>query len=177
MTIEVAVELVIPDNAAYTVTVALRRLGYAELARVERADVYRLDLSPGADPAGFVERLARAEVIFNPNKHRLSYSVPDRGTASGGGAAAQFEAVISERDDDQRALAGLLRGPFGLRELAGLERAVAWRLFEEGGSASRERLEWACAALLCNRISQTSAVRLLPLRQPVRLVAPEGAAQ
>lgn len=160
MTIEVAVELVIPDNTAYTVAVALRQLGYPELARVERVDLYRFEIEPGA-AATFLERLARAEVIFNPNKHRLSYAPPSDAAAGSGGAATQYEAVISERDDDTAALVHLLRGPFGISELRGLKRAVVWRLFEAGGAAPKDRLEWACAALLCNRISQTYVVRPL----------------
>jgi hypothetical protein len=64
-----AVSLKIPDNAAYTALVTLRRLGI-DVARVERSDVYRVD--DAGDPETFGARMERRETVFNPNKHRLT---------------------------------------------------------------------------------------------------------
>jgi phosphoribosylformylglycinamidine (FGAM) synthase PurS component len=151
--LEVAIELTVPDNTAFTVLVALRQLGYAELARVERADVLRLTLDQPLERADeVVEALKRAEVIFNPNKHRM------RRAHSAGGSNA-WEAIVSDRDDDNSGLARLLGDHFGVRDLKALERATAWRLFDEHGSAPKERLEWACRELLANAISQRWVTR------------------
>lgn len=142
-----------PDNTAFTVLVALRQLGYAGLARVERADVLRLTLDQPAEGADeIVEALKRAEVIFNPNKHRMRHPH----TAGGSNA---WEAIVSDRDDDNSGLTRLLGDHFGIRDLKALERATAWRLFDEHGSAPKERLEWACRGLLANPISQLWSVR------------------
>jgi phosphoribosylformylglycinamidine (FGAM) synthase PurS component len=136
--LEVAIELIVPDNTAFTVLVALRQLGYAELARVERADVLRLGLDqPPENADEIVKALQRAEVIFNPNKHRMRRAHDAAGSNA-------WEAIVSDRDDDNSGLARLLGDHFGIRDLKALERATAWRLFDEHGSAPKERLEWAC---------------------------------
>ncbi|HXM17528.1 MAG TPA: hypothetical protein VN934_01815 [Candidatus Tumulicola sp.] len=151
--LEVAIELTVPDNTAFTVLVALRQLGYAELARVERAEVLRLSLDqPPENAEEIVEALRRAEVIFNPNKHRM------RRTHDAADSNA-WEAIVSDRDDDNSGLARLLADHFGIRDLKALERATAWRFFDEHGSAPKERLEWACRELLANPISQRWSVR------------------
>lgn len=153
--LEVAIELTVPDNTAFTVLFALRQLGYAELARVERADILRLSLDqPPENADAIVEALKRAEVIFNPNKHKLIWR-----EARPLGRAQNWEAIVSDRDDDNSGLTRLLGDHFSISDLKALERATAWRLFDEHGSAPKERLEWACRELLANPISQRWSVR------------------
>jgi phosphoribosylformylglycinamidine (FGAM) synthase PurS component len=152
---EFAVELTVPDNTAFTVLTALRELGYRDLERVERADLLRMRLHEGAmtvDECG--RALMRAEVVFNPNKHRLTYAAD--------GESGSFEAVVAEKDDDASGLCDLLSGHFGVRGLEGVERAIAWRLYEKDGAAPKKRLEWACRELLANPFSQTYTVRARP---------------
>ena len=188
MVIEAALELIIPDNTAYTVLVALRRLGYSDLTRVERAELFRLQVDDRADPHAVVRNLTLAEVLFNPNKHRLSYVLLDDAAgdvALNAGAvdfmstvrreapnaavdlASEWEAVVCDRDDDNGALLRLLSGPFGIVELTGIERAVAYRLYDEKGPAPQERLTWACRELLSNPYSQVFSVRPKPVRLDV----------
>ncbi len=155
---EFGVELTVGDNTAFTVRGALRGLGYVDLDRVERSELLRLKLPEGGlsiDACGAA--LTHAEVVFNPNKHRLSHSGPDE--------TIVYEAVVADVDDDSTALAEMLRDRFGIDGLEGVERAIAWRLFENGGkSAGAERLEWACTSLLANKFSQSFTVRRSPTR-------------
>lgn len=65
----VAINLKIPDNAAYTALVTLRRLGI-ELARLERADIVRFENAP--DAAALAAAVERDESLYNPNKHRVT---------------------------------------------------------------------------------------------------------
>lgn len=155
---EFAVELTVGDNTAFTVLGALRGLGYDDLERVERSDLLRLRVPDGGVTASACgAALTHAEVVFNPNKHRLALlAPPETGT---------FEAVVTDRDDDSSALADLLRDRFGIDRLEGVERATAWRLFERGGKvAGDERLDWACRNLLANEYSQSYEVRRSPTR-------------
>jgi len=155
-TIEFAIDLTVPDNTAFTVLTALRDLGYDKLERVERTELLRLAFSDAApDAAECARALTRAEVVFNPNKHRLGYD--------GGAKAAGSEAVVADKDDDNSALAELLSTRFGLPGLERLERATAWRLFENGAQAApAEKLDWACRVLLANAHSQTYEIRTQP---------------
>jgi phosphoribosylformylglycinamidine (FGAM) synthase PurS component len=164
--LEIAVELIVPDNTAYTVLVSLRQLGYRELERVERSQILRLTADArSADAANLVERIKHAEVLFNPNKHVMTYATANAEPGSSNGAA-DWEAVVTDRDDDTSGLVRLLQGPFGMRELRSLTRGVAWRLHEVRGPAPKERLDWACRELLANPYSQTFAVRPMPARTP-----------
>lgn len=168
--LEVAIDLIVPDNTAYTVLVSLRQLGYGALERVERSQIIRLraDARP-SDAARIVERVMRAEVLFNPNKHRLSYTAPGgqaAGAASPNGAA-EWEALVADRDDEASGLVQLLQGPFGIGELCSLSRGIAWRLYEAHNPAPKERIDWACRQLLANPYSQTFVVRPVPARLAV----------
>jgi phosphoribosylformylglycinamidine (FGAM) synthase PurS component len=158
---EFAVELTVGDNTAFTVRGALRGLGYDGLERVERSDLFRLRMpDDGMGASDCAAALTHAEVVFNPNKHRLALLAPP--------ATAIYEAVVADVDDDSSALAELLRDRFGVAGLEGVERATAWRLFERGGkAAAADRLEWACRSLLANKYSQSYEVRRSPTRTPV----------
>ena len=166
--LEVAIDLIVPDNTAYTVLVTLRELGYDALERVERSEIIRLsaDAQP-SDAANIVERLMHAEILFNPNKHRLSYTTANKQAAGGAASpngAAEWEALVMDRDDETSGLVQLLRGPFVIVELRSLSRGVAWRLYEAHGPAPKERIEWASRQLLANPYSQTFVVRPVPAR-------------
>lgn len=168
MKIDVAIELIIPDNTAFTVLTALRNLGYAELEAVERAEHIILTVDDKAQPGELVAHLARAEVVFNPNKNRLSYSVEGSAPA---GQPVQLEALVADKDEDNSRLVRLLTTTFGVSGVHGMERAVGWRLRDAYGAASRERLEWACRELLANRISQRYDIRPRPQAASVRETA------
>jgi phosphoribosylformylglycinamidine (FGAM) synthase PurS component len=161
--LELAIDLIVPDNTAYTVLVALRELGYEALQRVERSQIITLEMASGIDEDDVIEKVSHAEVLFNPNKHRLSYVRPNA-ASSGDDGAAQSEAVVTDNEDDTRGLVALLAGPFHLHHLQTLSRGVAWRLFDVSGPATRERLEWACRQLLANPVSQRFEVRPMPVR-------------
>lgn len=159
MKINVAIEPIIPDNTAFTVLTSLHHLAYTELTKVERSEHIFLEVLDNIRADKVVSELARAEVIFNPNKHRMSYAAENARNFE----PAQFEALVRDRDENNRPLQELLVTTFGMTALLGLERAVGWRLYEAKGSAARDRLEWACAALLCNPVSQRFEIRRRPL--------------
>jgi phosphoribosylformylglycinamidine (FGAM) synthase PurS component len=165
LVIDAAIELIIPDNTAFTVLTSLRRLGYTNLTKVERSEHIILSVESDAAPEHVLAQLSRAEVLFNPNKHRLSYAVPKEPEAA---APPQFEAIIRDKDENNDRLVALLSGTFGMASLRGLSRAVGWRLHDEGGPATAERLEWACRMLLANGISQSYDIRPRPVRHQVR---------
>jgi len=172
VTIEIAIDAIVPDNTAYTALVTLRRLGYAELTHVERSEILTLDVDGRSDAApSIVEQISHAEIIFNPNKHRLSFTVPDERVVFRASAASsesgEWEALVSDRDDDTSGLVRLLQGPFGIASLRSLRRGTAWRLHDSNGPAPQARVEWACRELLANPYSQTLVVRRAPARNVV----------
>jgi hypothetical protein len=118
----VAVTLKIPDNAAYTALVTLRRLGI-DVALVERSEIVHVD---GATPETAIAAVRADESLFNPNKHRLTVLDSD--------APRPGEAWIEQ-------MSGSATGA----------RVVGWRLYRAPGEpVLRETLERACELLLCN---------------------------
>jgi hypothetical protein len=128
MTSAVAIGLKIPDNTAFTATVALRRLGIA-VERVERSEIWFFE----DEGSGLIERIEADETIFNPNKHCvtvLAEAVPRSG-----------EVWIEPLDQ-------VTLGP---SKGGGERAAIAWRLFgSDEASLDRESLRAAAERLLCN---------------------------
>jgi phosphoribosylformylglycinamidine (FGAM) synthase PurS component len=153
--VEFAIDLSVPDNTAFTVLVALRGLGYEAIERVERSELLRLDLREGAMSIDdCTQAILRAEIVFNPNKHRLAFRTA--------GESDRFEAVVEDNDDDTDALKTMLATRFGVAGLDRVSRATSWRLTESGRPAGPDRLEWACKNLLANPFSQHYVVRKRP---------------
>jgi len=121
--IAVAIGFKIPDNAAFTALVALRRLG----VKVERVERNEIRLFPENDgPAALTTRIKADETIFNPNLHRLTL------LESAAPRSGEVWILPLERGG---------RGP----------AAVAWRLLDANDEpATRAVLAAAAERLLCN---------------------------
>jgi hypothetical protein len=126
--VAVAIGLKIPDNTAYTATVALRRLGVG-VDRVERNEIWFFD---DANDESLIARVTADETMFNPNKHRVT--VLDEAAPRSG------EVWIEPLD---RVTLSLSKG--------GERAAIAWRLFDaHGAPMDRSALRAAIERLLCN---------------------------
>jgi phosphoribosylformylglycinamidine (FGAM) synthase PurS component len=128
----VAISLKIPDNAAYTALVALRKLG-VHVERVERAEIRFFE--DDADVATLTVRIESDETIFNPNKHKLA--VLDAGAPRSG------EVWIESLGPAPPAA----------------PNAIGWRLIDaRGGPVSRRELDAAIDRLLCNPAIERAVV-------------------
>jgi len=151
----VEVVLTIPDNEAETALATLRRLGI-HVERLQRADLYRLELDLDADES-LVANLREIETIYNPNKHALELR-PDGAPRDGevwiDEPAAGANSVASAERDASRVAGRLLPG------VRRLERLVSWRLFDDDGKpATPEVVARATETLLCNPAFQTFQYR------------------
>jgi hypothetical protein len=128
----VSISLKIPDNAAYTALVALRKLG-VHVDRVERAEIRFFE--DEGDVAALAARIESDESIFNLNKHRLA--VLDAGAPRSG------EVWIESLGPQPRTAPD----------------AIAWRLFDAHGEPlSRRELDAAIDRLLCNPAIERAVV-------------------
>jgi len=116
----VAINLKIPDNAAYTALTTLQRLG-VDVTRVERSEILVVDF--GGDDAALAATIERDEAIFNPNKHRL--------TVLDARAPRPGEVWIAEMGREKRYIGWRL-------------------IDKVGEPASLAALRMACTRLLCN---------------------------
>jgi hypothetical protein len=134
----IAIGLRIPDNAAYTALVTLRRLN-VNLGRLERNDVW--DLEDFGPPASLIARVEANESIFNPNKHRLVV-LESPSPRPGEAWIASPEEPLDEFPPELGK---------GIDGIARARRYVGWRLFDASGQpASREVVSAAVERLLCN---------------------------
>ena len=123
----VAIALKIPDNAAYTALVTLRRL-CVDVERVERAQIR---FYANGDAAALTARVKADETIFNPNKHRLTL-LEQCAPRDGEVWITPLRRVAAESTEGEAA-------------------AVSWRLFDAAGSpVARAVLDAAIERLLCN---------------------------
>ncbi len=133
----IAIGLKIPDNEAFTALVTLQRLG-VPVAKLERAVIWQFDDAGGDD---FLERLARSESLFNPNKHllrELSQGAPGPGEV--------WIEELGQRDD--------LRTYLGVKPISGISsgrRFIAWHLLADNDEPIEPAaLREAISKLLCN---------------------------
>jgi phosphoribosylformylglycinamidine (FGAM) synthase PurS component len=128
----VSIGLKVPDNAAYTALVALRRLG-VDVARVERSEIWLFD--DDGDPETLRRRVMADETIFNPNLHRLT--VLDEPVPRAGEVWIEpLTGCHPERSERSR---------------RATRHAVAWRLYAAHDEpVNRAVLEAAIERLLCN---------------------------
>jgi hypothetical protein len=137
----VEVVLIIPDNEAMTALATLARLG-VPLGALERADLYRFEIEPGAQDA-LLATLRSLETIYNPNKHALHVR-PEAAPQPGEVWVDEIHPTLASRGPVR--IAG--RTLDGVRAV---ERYVAWRVLDaEGRPAAAEVVARAAETLLCN---------------------------
>ncbi len=122
-TVELTVELKIPDVTALTAASALRRrLGYeAVLVELRRSDYYRLSLATDSEQEALqiAEDLAENTNLFvNPNKHRyeVAAGVHNAAAATADGACAVNVLVTDPQSGSGDAILGALQGRLGYRD-------------------------------------------------------------
>jgi phosphoribosylformylglycinamidine (FGAM) synthase PurS component len=137
----VAITLKIPDNAAYTALVALRRLG-VRVERVERGEIWFFD---DDEATALTARVEADETIFNPNKHRVSIlecAAPRPG-----------EVWIEPLE----------------RTVSKAPAAISWRLFgSRDVPVGRRELDAAIERLLCNPAIERPIVGEAKLDRDIR---------
>jgi len=135
ITVELVVNLKIPDVTALTAANAIRRrLGYADrLLELHRADYYRLELDvpDRAAAEALLRELAEDTNLFvNPNKHVFEVRFPED---RDGGEAAPGEQVVnvlvtSPDDSSGAGIASTLRGHLGYAAVSSVATGVLWTL-------------------------------------------------
>ena len=71
---ELFVTLKIPDTTAITALQVLKSMGFSEINDLRRVDYYRFLVD--ADAESFKNKIVKADIIVNANKHSCSFHVP-----------------------------------------------------------------------------------------------------
>ena len=135
------IQLVIPDNEAYTALTTLKRLD-VPCDQVVRSDVHVFGAEDDVDAGELARLLMTIATIYNPNKHRLR--ALDAPRPKPGEAWIASSEIPQVREHVQ----------VGGVELKGVRtawRATSWRLLDRAGNTvPAEVLGRAVETLLCN---------------------------
>jgi hypothetical protein len=143
MVVCLLVEPKIADNEAYSAWEALGRLGFrGRLLAVRRAWVWEIHVTdPVQDSDVLRERLARCDVLANPNKHSVTFAEVPRL------AAGEVAVAVKDRDDGvAEEVCSILHNRLGFSDLERVERVHMWILkfkddaVEAAGAAARALL-------------------------------------
>jgi phosphoribosylformylglycinamidine (FGAM) synthase PurS component len=136
---ELTVELLIPDNIAFTAFTALKRMGF-EIEQLKRADYYKFILPNETPIESFSDRIKKIDILVNANKHRATIRRPGEKTEG------CFTVIVQDMDEP----AGLLftlKERFGFTEIEELEKGTLWKLFVK----DRETAKRIAESLLYNK--------------------------
>src|SRR3989338_8898703 len=104
--IELIVSLKAPDNAAITAFNTLKRMGYDELLKLERADYYSFEIS--GDENKFKKEISNTDIIVNANKHRFSFSLQENNKKTKNNEDNKKTNVLVQDSVDGTGLLGIL---------------------------------------------------------------------
>lgn len=153
--LQLYVELLITDNAAKTIELALQHKGYS--VQVQRKTHWEVCYPASlADPAALLQTLVSSGELLNTNKERFTQTKnPDPNTLS-------FLVRFSE-DFEGKAVAATIGSRLGLNDVSNIHKGVVWELtFTTNDPAERTRLatEILQTHILFNPFSQDCQVIL-----------------
>jgi phosphoribosylformylglycinamidine (FGAM) synthase PurS component len=139
-TIELMVRLKIPDTTAMTALQTLKEMGFSKIKDLKRSDYYKFSIE--GDTEKFKERISKADMIVNANKHSFDFTVNDDGSA---------KVKVSNFDDDNSGLLATLRNRLGFKELKKISKCTMWNVYSDASKPETAKLaEKAAKDLLVN---------------------------
>ena len=137
--VELVVELLIPDNVAFTAFNALKRMGY-DIKELIRADYYHFVLPDEVDIKDFSKRIKNVDILVNANKHKAH--IKRVGETEPG-----CFTVIVQDTEECLGLLNTLKERLGFNEIEEMEKGTLWKLSVEDKDTAKEITE----ALLCSK--------------------------
>lgn len=133
--IEMLVSLKVPDNVAITAFSTLKRMGYADLVKLERSDYYKFDISNDAEK--FKKEISNVDILVNANKHKFSFSLEKTKNNDKNKAHRKINVLVQDLDNGS-GLLPTLRERLGFDNIKNMERGILWALyFEKAADAEK----------------------------------------
>ncbi|MBI4452482.1 phosphoribosylformylglycinamidine synthase subunit PurS [Candidatus Woesearchaeota archaeon] len=139
-TIEMIVSLKVPDTTAITALQTLQKLGFNKIKDVKRADYYKFSVE--GDEGKFREKISKADVLVNANKHSFDFSLKKDSYA---------KILVKNINDGGSGLLSTLKNRLGFDEIKRIENGVLWVLLVEAEEKEARKIaEKAARELLVN---------------------------
>ncbi len=146
--IELFVSLKVPDNSAITAFNTLKRMGYNELLKLERADYYSFDIT--GDENKFKKEISNTDIIVNANKHKFFFSLEENDNKKSKNKDDNKKINILVQDLGNGAgLLGILKERLGFENIKKAEKGVLWAMhFDKKADAESKAVEIAKGLLM-----------------------------
>ena len=147
-TIEMLVSLKMPDSTAITALQTLKKLGFEKIKGLKRFDYYKFSVE--GDLEKFKEKISKADIIVNANKHLFDFSVKkEKGS----------KLLVKNTDDDCTGLLSVLKNRLGFKSIKKIEKGVLWSINSDADSKESIKIsEKAARGLLANENYQSFSV-------------------
>lgn len=123
-TIELFVSLKVPDNVAITAFNTLKRIGYADLIKLERSDYYKFEVS--GEENKFKKEISNVDILVNANKHKFSFSLIKSNNKNKGNK--KIVNVLVQDTGNGAGLLSTLKERLGFKDIKKAERGVVWAM-------------------------------------------------
>jgi len=117
MTIEMLVNLKVPDNVAITAFNTLKR-NYKELKKLERSDYYKFDIKNNVDD--FKKQISNVDILVNSNKNKFSFSIEKN---------SNIINILVQDLDNGAGLLSTLKERLGFKDIKNLEKGILWTMY------------------------------------------------
>lgn len=133
-TVEMFVSLKVPDNVAITAFNTLKRMGYADLIKLERSDCYKFEIS--GDENKFKKEISNVDILVNANKHKFSFSLTE-GNNKSNDNKNRINVLVQDTGNGS-GLLSTLKERLGFKDIKKAEKGVLWTMhFNENADAKK----------------------------------------
>jgi len=120
-TIEMFVNLKVPDNVAITALNTLKRMGYKQLNKIDRSDYYKFDVKGNVED--FKEKISNTDIIVNANKHKFTFALEKNNKKN------KIINILVQDSDNGMSLLSTLKERLGLTDIKRLEKGILWTMY------------------------------------------------
>lgn len=133
-TIEMFVSLKVPDNVAITAFNTLKKMGYANLIKLERSDYYKFEASGNEEE--FKKKISNVDILVNANKHKFSFLLAE-GSNKNNNAKKIINVLVQDMGNGS-GLLSTLKERLGFKDIKKAEKGVLWTMhFNEDANAEK----------------------------------------
>lgn len=152
-TIEMVVNLKVPDTTAITALQTLQRIGFNKIKDVKRSLYYKFLVE--GDAEDFKNKISKVDILVNANKHFFQFSI-EKNVIQG---TCIFFVMVKNINDDGSGLLSTLKNRLGFDNISKVESAVIYGLQINAEQKEAKKIaEKAAKDLLVNEHYQECSI-------------------
>ncbi len=146
--VEMIVSLKVPDTTAITALQTLRRIGFKNIADINRADYYKFFIENNIEK--FKNSISKVDILVNVNKHSFDFLVKKNNNV---------KILIKNINGNGNVLLSTLKNRLGFKNIKKIEKGVLWSLkIDIDKKEARKIADKAAKELLANEHYQKYSI-------------------